>query len=295
MRRDGEAEPAEDTTLTALLGLSVGNMLRRVFMLFTAEAMREGPQSRDFVVLDTLADQDGHSQQDLAEKLGINRTIMVRLIDRLEEAGHVTRTRNPANRRSYVLTLTPAGRAARDAMRRPVSDRDARVTAALTSKERARLAALLAKMLPEPESPAVQSIEYLVTQAYHRLRRQGDVLLSGAGLRTRHFGPLSALALLAPCPQQELARHLNITEPSAAQVIDELAEAGLVTRGRDPRDRRRYALELTPLGRDRLTDVRAAMVGLRAEVIGLLGAAPEEELRALLTKLLSPAPGAPRA
>ncbi|GII82214.1 hypothetical protein Ssi03_02040 [Sphaerisporangium siamense] len=295
MRRDGGAEPAEDTTLAALLGRSVGNMLRRVFVLFTAEAMREGPRSRDFVVLDTLADQDGYSQQDLAEKLGINRTIMVRLIDRLEEAGHVTRTRNPANRRSYVLTLTPAGRAARDAMRRPVSDRDARVTAALTPDERARLAALLAMMLPEPEAPAVQSVEYLVTQAYHRLRRQGDALLSGAGLRTRHFGPLSALALLAPCPQQELARYLDITEPAAAQVIDELVEAGLVTRGQDPRDRRRYALELTPLGRERLTDVRAAIEGLRAEVLALLGPAPEEELRALLTKLLSPGAGAPRA
>ncbi|RCG28741.1 MarR family transcriptional regulator [Sphaerisporangium album] len=250
--------------------------------------MREGPQSRDFVVLDTLAEQDGCSQQDLAERLGINRTIMVRLIDRLEEAGHVTRTRNPANRRSYVLTLTAAGREARDAMRQAVSDRDARVTAALTPDERRRLDELLGKMLPEPEQPAVQSTEYLVTQAHHRLRRHGDALLGPAGLRTRHFGPLSALELLAPCPQQELARYLAITEPSAAQVVDELVQAGLVARGQDPHDRRRYALELTALGRERLTSVRAAMESIAAEVLTILGGGPERELRALLLKLISP-------
>jgi DNA-binding MarR family transcriptional regulator len=51
------------------------------------------------------------SQQALGEQLGIDRTTVVELIDRLEQQGVVVRRRNPADRRSYALSLTPKGRA----------------------------------------------------------------------------------------------------------------------------------------------------------------------------------------
>lgn len=50
------------------------------------------------------------SQHDLGEQLGIDRTTVVELIDDLERGGYVERRRNPADRRSYLLTLTPRGR-----------------------------------------------------------------------------------------------------------------------------------------------------------------------------------------
>lgn len=50
------------------------------------------------------------SQQALGEQLGIDRTTVVELIDELEQQGVVVRRRNPADRRSYALTLTPKGR-----------------------------------------------------------------------------------------------------------------------------------------------------------------------------------------
>ena len=49
------------------------------------------------------------SQQALGEQLGIDRTTVVELIDELEQQGIVVRRRNPADRRSYALTLTPRG------------------------------------------------------------------------------------------------------------------------------------------------------------------------------------------
>ncbi|GII51917.1 hypothetical protein Pth03_03060 [Planotetraspora thailandica] len=274
----------EDEALATALDASVGKMLRRVYARFTAEAVRDDPQARDFVVLDTLADQDADSQHELAERLGINRTIMVRLVDRLQEAGYVTRTRNPANRRSYVLSITDEGRAARDAMKQSVAARDAKITAALSPAERRRLNELLSLLLPEPEP--LQTTSYLVAQAHYRLRRTGDALLSDVGLRTRHFGSLAAIDELGPGPQQRLARHLDITEPAAAQVIDELVRLGLVARGQDPHDRRRYALELTALGRERLVVVRDAMERLQAEVLTILGTDAAAELSRLLAKLL---------
>lgn len=274
----------QDRTLADALSRSLGALLRRVYARFTAEALSDDPRSSDFVVLDTLADQDADSQHELAERLGINRTIMVRLIDRLQQAGYVTRTRNPANRRSYVLSITEDGRKARDAMREAVAEQDARVTASLTEAERARLNELLSLLLPDPEP--LPTTAYLVAQAHYRLRRMGDALLADSGLRTRHFGSLAALEALAPCAQQQLARRLHITEPAAAQIVDELVRLGLVTRGQDPDDRRRYALALTPLGRQRLATVRDAADRLQAEVLTLLGPEAERELRALLTKLL---------
>ena len=62
-------------------------------------------------VLNVLA-EGPVSQQELGEQLGIDRTTIVELIDELEAKGIVARRRNPADRRSYALSLTPRGRTA---------------------------------------------------------------------------------------------------------------------------------------------------------------------------------------
>ena len=287
MARDEDTESAMVTGAPppAALRDYAGYLLRRVFAQFGADTS-DGPPAQDFVVLNALADRDAHSQLVLAEQLGINRTIMVKLVDRLQDAGYLTRTRNPENRRSYVLSLTDTGRAALDRMRAEVAARDARLTAALTKEERRRLDVLLGRLLPEPGHPAVASTEYLVAQASNRVRRLGDGMVAELGLRMRHYGPLSAIERLGPCPQHQLARHLAITEPAAAEIVDELVRAGLVERGQDPDDRRRYALELTDLGRERVPQLRAAAERMRGELRAMLGDDGEAELRVLLTKLL---------
>ncbi|TMR31751.1 MarR family transcriptional regulator [Nonomuraea zeae] len=261
--------------------------MRRVFTTVTAHAVQDGPQSREFVVLDILADEDSPSQQDLAHRLGINRTIMVRLLDRLQETGYVVRTRNPANRRTYVLSLTEAGRSALDGMRHAVAARDARLTGALTEPERQRLTALLTKVVADDGPSAIHSIEHLIAQAHYRLRRLGDHRLAAHGLRTRHFALLPALDRLGPCPQEQLARYLHLTEPAAASLIEELVKAGIVSRGQDPHDRRRYALQLTDLGRARIPAVREALDSMEHDLDDILGPDGAQELRTLLTKLLS--------
>lgn len=274
---DDESGPLHATT---------GHLLRRVFTAVTAHAVQDGPQSREFVVLDILADEDAPSQQDLAHRLGVNRTIMVRLLDRLQEAGHVVRTRNPANRRTYVLSLTEAGRTALDGMRHAVADRDARLTRALTVPERRRLNALLTRLVANGGQSAIHSVEHLIAQAHYRLRRLGDHQLAAYGLRTRHLALLPALDRLGPCPQEQLARYLHLTEPATASLVEELAKAGIVSRGQDPHDRRRYALQLTDLGRARIPAVREALESMESDIDGILGPDGAQELRTLLTKLL---------
>ncbi|GAA3302609.1 hypothetical protein GCM10020295_48860 [Streptomyces cinereospinus] len=197
--------------LPASLTDYVSYLLRRVHAQFSATPDGTDTDSRDFLVLGALTGQDWASQLDLAERLGINRTIMVQVIDRLEARGEVRRTRNPDNRRQYVLSLTDRGRDALGGMRRAVAERDARLTAVLSPRETARLDELLVRLLPESAQPLVRGTEYLVAQVHFRLRRHGDDKLAGTGLRVRHYGPLSALVAAGPCSQQQLAEHLAIT------------------------------------------------------------------------------------
>ncbi|WP_068929066.1 MarR family winged helix-turn-helix transcriptional regulator [Planobispora rosea] len=281
-RADHRSSGEEDVPVSG----TVGHLLRRVFTGITAQAVQDGTQARDFVVLDVLADESAPSQQDLVHRLGINRTIMVKLLDRLQQAGYITRTRNPANRRTHVLSLTPQGRAALKDMRRAVADRDARLTAPLSPDERRRLIELLTRLIADDERPAGAGVEHLVAQAHYRLRRLGDQRLKEYGLRTRHFALLPALELLAPCPQQRLAHHLHLTEPATASLVDELVQAGLVERGQDPHDRRRYALGLTDLGRARVPVVLDALTGIERDIADALGPDGVRDLRDLLVKLL---------
>lgn len=50
------------------------------------------------------------SQINIAGTLGFNRTLMVELLDDLEERKLVKRMRNPSDRRAHVITLTPKGK-----------------------------------------------------------------------------------------------------------------------------------------------------------------------------------------
>jgi len=266
-------------------------LLRRVFAHISSIEVRS-TQPRDLVVLASLAEQDVFSQQELAERLEINRTIMVKLIDRLEDAGYVKRTRNPDNRRSYILSLTAAGHAAVDGMRTSVTERDERITAALAPAERDRLNDLLRMLLREPaETPTTLSTEYLITQVFYLVRRRGDAMTADIGVRGRSFGPLFAIGKFGPCAQQQLARYLAVTEPAAAQIVDELVQAKMVARGQDPTDRRRYALELTVLGRHKLAELTDVCDQIQLDLVNTIGGPErEEEMHTLLYKLLPAEP-----
>lgn len=61
-------------------------------------------------VLAHLARQEGVNQATLAQTLDIEPITLVRLLDRLEEAGFIQRKPDPQDRRAYVLELTANAR-----------------------------------------------------------------------------------------------------------------------------------------------------------------------------------------
>jgi DNA-binding MarR family transcriptional regulator len=64
---------------------------------------------RGYQVLTAAARGQAGSQRSLAERLGVDRTVMTYLIDDLEEAGVVERRADPADRRSRHIVATPKG------------------------------------------------------------------------------------------------------------------------------------------------------------------------------------------
>lgn len=102
-----------------------------------------GLEQRQAGVLVRLAAHEGRSQQAIAESMGVNATRMVFLVDELEKLGLVERRRNPEDRRSHALYLTDQGRAALDKVRAVTAEHEQRMSAGLTSSQRAELITLL--------------------------------------------------------------------------------------------------------------------------------------------------------
>jgi DNA-binding MarR family transcriptional regulator len=65
----------------------------------------------DYAVLACVEEFPSLSQQQVCDRIGLDRADMVSIIDRLEGAGSLERERDRADRRRYSLRITPAGRA----------------------------------------------------------------------------------------------------------------------------------------------------------------------------------------
>ena len=65
---------------------------------------------RQFLVLTFAGGEEPLSQLELSRRLNLDPTIIVGLLDELEERGLVNRVRDPADRRRHLLELTAAGR-----------------------------------------------------------------------------------------------------------------------------------------------------------------------------------------
>jgi DNA-binding MarR family transcriptional regulator len=82
-----------------------------------------------------------------------------------------------------------------------------------------------------------------------RLLDRADEILADAGLADHDYTILAILATDAPASQQELARLLGKAPAIVVVAVDGLEARGLVTRTRDPADRRRSRVTLTERGR----------------------------------------------
>jgi DNA-binding MarR family transcriptional regulator len=137
-----ESTPPPESGVAFLL-VQLGFHLGRVF----GDRLKPlGLEQRHAGMLIRLAENDGRSQQAIAELMAVNPTRMVFLTDELEKLGLVERRPNPADRRSHALHLTEAGTAMLARVREVTRDHEASITAGLSGAERDQLAALLQRL-----------------------------------------------------------------------------------------------------------------------------------------------------
>jgi MarR family transcriptional regulator, transcriptional regulator for hemolysin len=88
------------------IGFLVGDVARLLRRNFNRRAQALGLSQAQWRALAYLARQQGVSQASLADRLEIQPITLVRLLDRLQAAGLVTRRPDPHDRRAFRLYLT---------------------------------------------------------------------------------------------------------------------------------------------------------------------------------------------
>src|SRR5215213_3550160 len=127
--------------------------------LLDAALTASGLTADEFGVYSVLTSAESMTPSELARWVSAPATTVSSYIKRLEQRGHLQRTANPADGRSYVVALTPAGRRAHRAAGEAFLPVLARVTEALGPREQSvrRSLALLRTSLDDVRAQAQSS------------------------------------------------------------------------------------------------------------------------------------------
>jgi DNA-binding MarR family transcriptional regulator len=126
-----------------LLGKVGAAMNRRVASALEAVGLRP----KHLAALSVLYADEALSQQALGDKLGIDASAVVAIIDDLERDGLARRVRDPRDRRRHALHVTAAGSEMLARAQAEVAKVDTDAIATLSSEERAQLLALLMRIV----------------------------------------------------------------------------------------------------------------------------------------------------
>jgi DNA-binding MarR family transcriptional regulator len=140
-----------------------------------------------------------------------------------------------------------------------------------------------------PEHGSMVLLTRLSRVVYRRATE--DIL----GMKLKQYTTLSSLRLAGALPQQELCASMHLDPNNCVLLLNDLEDRGNIRRVRDPSDRRRHIVEITPAGRRALADAEVALNGVEDEVLGPLSAEERETLRKLLARALAGDPAEQQA
>lgn len=136
-------KPVALGALTDHLGYSVRRLQVWIFQDFVRALAPFDIRPAQYSVLIVIEANQGLSQADLAQRLGIERARLVRLLDALERRGLTRRRPSPADRRAHALHLTRAGQRDLKRIKALAAGHEARLAERLGAHKREALLAAL--------------------------------------------------------------------------------------------------------------------------------------------------------
>jgi DNA-binding MarR family transcriptional regulator len=146
--------------------------------------------------------------------------------------------------------------------------------------------------------PEVEGIVTRIDKVDRYIHRAATTSLGQVGLTHQEFKVLIALHA-EPLSHGALCRHLLVSTGAMTNRLDKLERSGLLTRMRDPNDRRGVLLELTARGRGKLDEYVDLEAKREVQLLTVLDPSEQHQLNHLLRKLMrslqselgSPPPG----
>jgi len=146
-------------------------------------------------------------------------------------------------------------------------------------------------MNPATQTPQTTGTMGLLSQLNRVVYRRAteDVI----GMKLKQLITLELLVKNEGCLQQELGATLMVDPNNCVLLLNDLDDRGYVERQRDPKDRRRHIVVITPAGQKALSKAEAKLEALEGEVLVNLEPAEREQLRDLLARAMEGQDGGP--
>lgn len=129
-----------------------GQRLRAGLDALAREAGLQG--GREWIVLTALGEQPGRTQLALANELGLDKTTMTSLLDRLEQDGLLVRRQLAHDRRARIPEVTAAGRRAQAKVASRREAAEAAAMSVLSDREQQALRGFLVRLTEASDVPS---------------------------------------------------------------------------------------------------------------------------------------------
>jgi DNA-binding MarR family transcriptional regulator len=139
----------------------------------------------------------------------------------------------------------------------------------------------------KPPYELVCSTAFLMKRLGHLVKERSMEAYEAVGANPFYYSVLAVLEEGARDTQAKIADALGYDRSWLVGLLDELEAAGLIERRRDPEDRRRHLVSLTPAGKKKLGELRKIAKGVEDELLGSLDAEQRAQLHELLLQLAS--------
>jgi DNA-binding MarR family transcriptional regulator len=137
----------------------------------------------------------------------------------------------------------------------------------------------------KPPYELVCSTAFLLKRLGMQVKERTMEAYEAIGASPYHYSVLAVLEEGARDTQAKIADALGYDRSWLVGLLDELEAAGLIDRRRDPEDRRRHLVSLTPAGKKKLGELRKIAKSIEDELLGSLDAEQRVQLHELLLQL----------